>query len=81
MTENIKDLLIYANGSRHMLETIMKQFNVGEVSDDIALMIRNGSVEKAELFRLITGGLGKEKSHCSAPCLGNNSKIYGLKRS
>jgi hypothetical protein len=76
MTEKMSRLIKTCLSRRVFLERIANQFNVTEVSDEIAEKIRSGNVPNAEIFRLLTTNKGDIEPHNSRECIGFRSHIY-----
>lgn len=53
------------NGSRKMLENILNEHPGMQIDKKLAEEITEGGMEKAEIYRRVTAGLGRPKSHCS----------------
>lgn len=59
-------ILDRCNGSRRMLEGIVNEHPGLRIDTSLAKLILSGELEKAEIYRRVSGGLGIRKNHCSA---------------
>jgi len=68
MTEKkiaVINILDRGNGNRGMLEHILARHPGLRIDEDLAKQIVGSELEKAEIYRKVTNGLGIPKSHCS----------------
>lgn len=58
-------ILDRCNGSRKMLENVLSEHPGLQIDNKLAKEIIDG-MEKAEIYRRVTNGVGKAKNHCSS---------------
>ena len=68
MTEKrvpVVNILNRSNGNRRMLEQILKKHSGLQINGNLAKKIISDELEKPEIYRKVTSGLGIPKSHSS----------------